>query len=82
MKTEYVHSKFAVWDSGALIQTSNLNKSSFVGNREYIFYTEDTGIIASLSGIFYKDRAGLPLLKSDIHPNLAVCPINCRGIVE
>ncbi|MEI6426700.1 MAG: phospholipase D-like domain-containing protein, partial [Candidatus Absconditabacteria bacterium] len=45
MKTEYVHSKFAVWNSGALIQTSNLNKSSFVGNREYIFYTENTGII-------------------------------------
>jgi len=82
MHTEYVHSKFAVWDSGALIQTSNLNKSSFVGNREYIFYTENTGIISSLSGIFYKDRIGLPLLKSDIHPNLAVCPINCRGVIE
>lgn len=81
MKTEYVHSKFAVWDSGALIQTSNLNKSSFVENREYIFYTENTGIIESLSGIFYKDRIGLPLLKSDIHPNLAICPINCRGII-
>lgn len=82
MHTEYVHSKFAVWDQWALIQTSNLNASSFVGNREYIFFTENPWIIASLSGIFYKDRAGLPLLKSDIHPNLAVCPINCRGIVE
>ena len=82
MKTEYVHSKFSVWNSGALIQTSNLNKSSFVGNREYIFLTENTGTIASLSGIFYKDRIGLPLLKSDIHPNLAVCPINCRGVIE
>ena len=82
MHTEYQHSKFAVRNQGALIQTSNLNASSFTNNREYIFYTEHPGIIASLSGIFYKDRTGLPILKSDIHPNLAVCPINCRGIIE
>ena len=82
MHTMYVHSKTAVRENWALIQTANLNHSSFFSNREYFFFTQNTWIIASLSGIFYKDRIGLPLLKSDIHPNLAVCPINCRGIIE
>lgn len=82
MKTEYLHSKFAVRNQGALIQTSNLNASSFTDNREYIFQTEHPWIIASLSGIFEKDRNGISIEKTDIHPNIAVCPINCRGIIE
>lgn len=82
MHTKYVHSKIAIIDSGFLIQTANLTHSSFFTNREYFFWSTDTGVLMSLRTIFQKDREGKPLLKTDIHPNIVVCNINCRSVIE
>ncbi|AHB41208.1 hypothetical protein P148_SR1C00001G0413 [candidate division SR1 bacterium RAAC1_SR1_1] len=82
MKTTYVHSKFALIDSGFLIQTANLTHSSFFTNREYFFYSQHTGVYQSLATIFDKDWKGESIRYSDIHPNLLVCPINCRSVLE
>lgn len=82
MKTTYVHAKFALIDSGFLIQTANLTHSTFATNREYFFYSQHTGVYQSLATIFQKDWEGKPITFSDIHPNLLVCPINCRAILE
>jgi hypothetical protein len=36
----------------------------------------------SLHTIFEKDRNGEKITIKDIHPNLVVCNINCRGVIE
>jgi phosphatidylserine/phosphatidylglycerophosphate/cardiolipin synthase-like enzyme len=82
MKTTYVHSKFALIDSGFIIQTANLTHSSFFSNREYFFYSTHSGVYQSLATIFDKDWQGLEILESDIHPNLLLCPVNCRTVLE
>jgi cardiolipin synthase A/B len=82
MKTTYVHAKFALIDSGFLIQTANLTHSTFTTNREYFFYSHHSGVYQSLATIFDKDWKGETIRYSDIHPNLLVCPINCRAVLE
>lgn len=82
MKTTYVHAKFALIDSGFLIQTANLTHSTFATNREYFFYSQHSGVYQSLATIFDKDWKGETIHYSDIHPNLLVCPINCRAVLE
>ena len=82
MKTTYVHAKFALIDSGFLIQTSNLTHSAFATNREYFFSSQHTGVYQSLATIFEKDWNGETINYSDIHQNLLVCPINCRAVLE
>ncbi|MDD3262995.1 MAG: phospholipase D-like domain-containing protein [Candidatus Absconditabacteria bacterium] len=82
MKTTYVHAKFALIDSGFLIQTANLTHSTFATNREYFFYSHHSGVFQSLATIFDKDWKGETIRYSDIHPNLLVCPVNCRAVLE
>ncbi len=82
MGTEYVHAKVNLIDSGFIIQTANLTNSSFASNREYFFQGYDTWIWASLHTIFEKDRVWKKITMKDIHPNLVVCNINCRGVIE
>lgn len=82
MKTTYVHAKFSLIDSGFLIQTSNLTHSAFTTNREYFFYSQHSWVYQSLYTIFDKDWKWEQILFSDIHPNLLVCPINCRSSLE
>lgn len=82
MKTTYVHAKFSLIDSGFLIQTSNLTHSAFATNREYFFYSYNSDIYQSLMTIFEKDWEWISIKQSDIHPNLLVCPINCRSVLE
>ena len=82
MKTEYVHSKINLVDSGFWIQTANLTNSSFQKNREHFFYSENQAVWHSLNNIFDKDREWEKILLSDIHPNLVVCNINCRNVIE
>ncbi len=82
MGTEYVHAKVNLIDSGWIIQTANLTQSSFASNREHFFQSFDTWIRASLHTIFTKDRNGERILMKDIHPNLVICNINCRGVIE
>ena len=82
MWTEYVHAKVNLIDSGFIIQTANLTNSSFASNREYFFQSADSWVRKSLHTIFEKDRIGTKLTMKDIHPNLVVCNINCRGVIE
>ncbi|NOZ44342.1 MAG: hypothetical protein GXP45_04330 [bacterium] len=82
MKTKYVHSKFSLLDREFWIQTANLTHSSFFKNREYYFVSQDTGVYQSLQTIFDKDRKGEKIQLEDIHPNLLVCNINCRPVLE
>ena len=82
MWTLYTHSKIALIDSWFWIQTANLTHSSFVANREHFFYSENTWVWNSLNTIFDKDWIGEPIEIDDIHPNLVVCNINCRAVIE
>jgi len=82
MWTEYVHAKVNLIDSGFIIQTANLTNSSFASNREYFFQSADSWVRKSLHTIFEKDRIGTKLTMKDIQPNLVVCNINCRGVIE
>lgn len=82
MGTRYTHAKVNLIDSGFIIQTANLTHSAFAANREYFFQAEDAGIQRSLHTIFEKDRKGEPITSKDIHPNLVICNINCRGVIE
>lgn len=82
MGTEYTHAKVNLIDSGFIIQTANLTQSSFAKNREHFFQSYDTGVRTSLHTIFQKDWEGDKITLQDIHPNLVVCNINCRGVIE
>jgi phosphatidylserine/phosphatidylglycerophosphate/cardiolipin synthase-like enzyme len=39
-------------------------------------------VLQSLKTIFAKDRSGERITLADIHPNLVICNINCRGVIE
>jgi len=82
MWTLYTHSKIALIDSWFWIQTANLTHSSFTANREHFFYSENTWVWNSLNTIFDKDWIGELIKIDDIHPNLVVCNINCRAVIE
>lgn len=82
MGTEYTHAKVNLIDSGFIIQTANLTHSSFAKNREHFFQSTDSGVRTSLHTIFEKDWLWIKLTMKDIHPNLVVCNINCRGVIE
>ncbi len=82
METEYTHAKVNLIDSGFIIQTANLTHSSFTKNREHFFQSFDTWIRKSLHTLFEKDWKGEKITMKDIHPNLVVCNINCRGVIE
>jgi len=82
MGTQYTHAKVNLIDSGYIIQTANLTHSSFAKNREHFFQSFNTWVRKSLQTIFEKDRKGEKITMKDIHPNLVVCNINCRGVIE
>jgi phosphatidylserine/phosphatidylglycerophosphate/cardiolipin synthase-like enzyme len=64
------------------VQTANLTKSSFESNREHFFYSDNQALRESLVQLFENDWAGNPLSADQFHPNLVVCPINCRAVIE
>ena len=82
MWTMYTHSKIALIDSWFWIQTANLTHSSFFTNREHFFYSENPNVWNSLDNIFNKDWNWEKIEIADIHPNLVVCNINCRAVIE
>ena len=51
-------------------------------NREHFFWSQDSGVLSSLTTIFDKDRKGEKIQLTDIHPNLVICNINCRTVIE
>lgn len=79
--TSYLHTKLNLTDDGYSIQTANLTKSAFT-NREYFFVGYDRAIHDNLLQLFLKDWHAEPITPADIHPNLLVCPINCRQVIE
>jgi phosphatidylserine/phosphatidylglycerophosphate/cardiolipin synthase-like enzyme len=81
MGTTYQHSKVMLNENAFRIQTANLTKSSFESNREHFFFSNDADLRASLLQLFEKDWKG-ERLSSDIHPNLIICPLNCRAVIE
>lgn len=82
MGTLYTHSKIALIDSWFWIQTANLTHSSFFTNREHFFYSENISVWNSLNTIFDKDWNWEEIYLDDIHPNLVICNINCRTVIE
>lgn len=76
--TNFNHTKTFINDSRVSIQTANVTHSAFTSNREHFFLTQNETIRQNLLSLFNKDRSGTPLIPSDIHPNLLVCPIDCR----
>lgn len=63
------------------IQTANLTQSAFK-NREYFLVGNDPVIWENLRTLFLKDREWEEIYPDDIHPNILVCPINCREVLE
>lgn len=82
MWTTYVHSKITLNESGFRVQTANLTKSSFESNREHFFYSEDLEFRDSLEQLFDADWLWDDLSTLDLHPNLVVCPLNCREVIK
>lgn len=82
LPTTYLHSKITLLDDAFWLQTANLTQSSFFSNREHFFYSQHPGVLESLRTIFEKDREGIPLKLSDLHPNLLVCNLNCRAGIQ
>jgi phosphatidylserine/phosphatidylglycerophosphate/cardiolipin synthase-like enzyme len=82
MWTEYIHSKVDLLDDSFWIKTNNITASAFKSSREYMFRSYDGGVKQSLDKIFDKDWRWEKIETKDIHPNLLVCNINCRDIIE
>jgi len=81
--TNFVHSKTFVSSDRYIIQSANLTHSTFKTNREHLFIWTQPSIINNLRTIFLKDRdLNDPLSPEDLHPNILVCPINCRVGIE
>lgn len=82
MWTMYVHAKVTLNENAFRVQTANLTKSSFESNREHFFYSEDLDFRDSLEKLLDADWTGESLSTFNLHPNLVVCPFNCRDVIE
>lgn len=83
MWTNYIHTKLLLLDNNKfVIQTANITYSSFFKNREFFFVSDNNIVFDNLKKIFEKDWNWQKILKSDIHPNLLVCQIDCREKLE
>lgn len=82
MWTMYVHAKFTLNEDAFWVQTANLTKSSFESNREHFFYSKDSDFHDSLEKLLDADWVWDDLSTLDLHPNLVVCPFNCREVIK
>ena len=82
MWTMYVHAKVILNEDAFWVQTANLTKSSFESNREHFFYSNDSDFRDSLEKLFNADWVGDDLSTLNLHPNLVVCPLNCRDVIK
>jgi len=82
LDVQFQHAKTFLTSDKAIIQTANLTFSSFSKNREWFFMTSDSGVVKSLHYLYDADRYDMPFDRELLHPNLVVCPINCRDRVE
>lgn len=81
MKTMYTHSKIMLTDASFWVQTANLTHASLFSNREYFFRSTHSWYYTSLQTVFEKDWNWTTISAEDIHPNLVICPLNCRWII-
>ena len=82
MWTSYVHAKITLNEDSFRVQTANLTKSSFESNREHFFYSDDSDFHDSLEKLFDADWVWDDLSTLNLHPNLVVCPLNCREVIK
>lgn len=82
MWTTYVHAKITLNEDAFRVQTANLTKSSFESNREHFFYSDDSDFHDSLEKLFDADWVWDDLSTLNLHPNLVVCPLNCRKVIK
>jgi len=82
LDVQFMHAKTFLTPNKFIIQTANLTYSSFSKNREAFFMSTDSGVLASLHYLHDADRYDMPFDRALLHPNLVVCPINCRARVE
>jgi cardiolipin synthase A/B len=80
--TNFVHAKTFVTSQWAIIQTANLTEWGFNKSREYYTQITNSWVVANIQALFDADRKGKPLKPSQIHPNILVCPINCRTKIQ
>lgn len=89
----YNHAKTFVWDTRRAIQTANLNRTSFLDNREHFFFSQNTKIQQDLINLFTLDLKKIENPKQitqedynklliSISPNILICPLNCRKNIE
>lgn len=79
--TNFLHTKLNLTDTHYSIQTANLTQSAFT-NREYFLIGSDPMIWENLHTLYLKDREWKKIESEDIHPNILLCPINCREVLE
>lgn len=87
-----MHAKTFVGEKWRVIQTANLNRSSFYDNREHFFFGTDETIRKNLLDLFDLDtktindkkkyKAEYLTLTTSFSPNLLVCPLDCRQKLE
>lgn len=87
-----MHAKTFVGEKWRVIQTANLNRSSFYDNREHFFFSTDEHIKKNLLDLFTLDtrtitdkkkyKAEYLTLTKSFSPNLLVCPLDCRQKLE
>ena len=87
-----MHAKTFVGEKRRVIQTANLNHSSFYDNREHFFFGTDEIIRKNLFNLFALDtktivdkkkyKAEYLTLTQSFSPNLLVCPLDCRQKLE
>ncbi len=80
--TNFVHAKTFVTPNWVIIQTANLTDGGFNKSREYYVQLTDSWVVANIQALFDADRKWKPLTISQIHPNILVCPINCRSKIQ
>ena len=87
-----MHAKTFVGEKWRVIQTANLNRTSFYDNREHFFFGTDETIRQNLLDLFELDiktitdkkkhKAEYLTLTKSFSPNLLVCPLDCRQKLE
>ena len=92
LKINNTHAKAFVWEKRWVIQTANLNRSSFYNNREHFFFWTNDIIKKNLLDLFTLDEKTITTnirnkneynnLSKTFSPYLVVCPLDCRSKIE
>lgn len=82
LEIEFQHAKTFLTEKAFIMQTANMTFSSFSKNREVFFMSTHTWVLESLQQLFNHDWQWLPTAADALHPNLVVCPHNCRSRIE